>query len=146
MLLEIACTYGERLFGEQPKWLNLTLSAWEDINWKLRKLAANRLKLIIPHWKTILAENEEIYNTFVEKFEELMTDEENLVKIDMFETIVTWIPYFKKVDVETKFLDHIKDIFKKDTKENEEFIFPISLICGKLFHVLNEYELVDALK
>jgi adenylate kinase family enzyme len=88
MLLEICSVYGEEAFNKEQKLLSFTFSTCEDINWKIRKLGANRLRRIIEKSKKILKERQDVYNNFNEKLEELMTDEENFVKIDAFETIV----------------------------------------------------------
>lgn len=79
MLLEICSVYGEEAFNKEQKLLSFTFSACEDINWKIRKLGANRLRRIIEKSKKMLKEKQDVYNNFNEKLEELMTDEENFV-------------------------------------------------------------------
>lgn len=146
MLLEICSVYGEEAFNKEQKLLSFTFSTCEDINWKIRKLGANRLRRIIEKSKKILKERQDVYNNFNEKLEELMTDEENFVKIDAFETIVHWIPYFKHKDIEERFVPRIKEIFEKEVVDHEEMVFPIASFWGELLCTLNKHDMPDWLK
>lgn len=75
-----------------------------------------------------------------------MTDEENFVKIDAFETIVHWIPYFKHKDIEERFVPRIKEILEKEVVDHEEMVFPIASFCGELLWELNKHEMPDWLR
>lgn len=143
MLLEMCCVYGQRIYEKQPKLLGLTYSTWEDINWKIRKLGANRIRRIIPQSLELFSENEEFYAVIVEKLEELMTDEENFVKIDAFETIVHSLQYFKPEDVQQKFIPRIKEVIEKEVVEHEEFLYPMASFWGELNFTLHQQGVQD---
>lgn len=129
MLLEISCVYGEDAFEKEPKMLNTIYSACEDINWKIRKLVANRLRRIIPNAPKITKKKEVTDPTspplLVEKIEELLTDEENFVKLEALE-LMECVQYFDPKDVENKFVPKIREIFQKEVKEQEEIIMPLA--------------------
>ena len=116
------------------------------MNWNIRKLGANRLKYIIKKSLKMMKEEKDVYSDILEKLEELMTDEENFVKIDAFETIITCISFFKEKDIKEKLVPIIKSVFEKEVVELEEFMFPIALLCGELLHTLNQQGVGDLLK
>jgi hypothetical protein len=146
LILEIASVYGERAFTKEMKIFEFSWATWEDINWKIRKLGANRLRRIIKKSLKMMKEEKDVYHDILEKLEELMTDEENFVKIDAFETIITWISFFQEKDIKEKLVPIIKNVFEKEVVEHEEFMFPIALLWGELLHTLNQHGVGDLLK
>ena len=146
MILEICSIFGGDAFEKSKKLFNFGWSACNDVNWKIRKLGANRMRRIIKKSTTMFRENKEIYETVVEKMEELMTDEENFVRIDAFETIIQCISCFNDEDVKSKFVPKIKEIFSKGTVEHVEFLHPLSSLWGHLLWTLSQHGMEDLLK
>lgn len=144
MLLEIVAVYGDPCFEIEPKLLNVILLAWEDINWNIRKLGANRLRRIIPNWK-LTVQNADSESSFTESLTRLMTDEESLVKIDAFETITLCLPYFKESDLDLV-IPPLQETIIKDTVENDEFVLPLVAILGQLLYNLDQVGKLDSLK
>ena len=145
MLLEIWSVYGERAFDKEQKLLNLALSVCDDINWKIRKLGANRLKRIIINSPKLLVDNSDTYNDIIKQLTELMSDEENFVKIDAFDTILEIIKYTKKADFDEYFAPIICEIFEHEVDQHEELLFSMANVWGRLLYELKKYNMHDSL-
>ena len=138
MLLEICAVHGENAFEKEQKLLNLALSFCDDINWKIRKLGANRLKRIIKHSQKYLIDRPETYDIIVEQLQELMGDEENFVKLEAFESILKSLPHIKAADFEERFAPIIKEIFEREVEEHEELQYSMASLCGELLFELKK--------
>jgi hypothetical protein len=145
MLLEIWSVYGEQAFEKEHKLLTLALSVCVDINWKIRKLGANRLKRIIVTSPKLLIENTETYDDIIKQLTELMSDEENFVKIDAFETILESLQFIKKADFDTYFAPIISEMFEKEIEQHEELLYSMATVWGKLLHELKKYDMHESL-
>jgi hypothetical protein len=146
LILEITSVFGQTVFEKEMRLFEYSCAMWDDVNWKIRKLGANRMRRIVKKSTKMISERKDIYEAIIDKLEELMTDEENFVKIEAFETIIHWIPYFKAQDLKDKFIPIIKKVFQKEVVEHEEFMFPITTLSGKLLHTLNQHGVGDLLK
>jgi hypothetical protein len=145
MLLEIWSVYGEQAFEKEHKLFSFALSVCVDINWKIRKLGANRLKRIILKSPKLLIDNSETYNDIIKQLTELMSDEENFVKIDAFETILESLQFIKKADFDTYFAPIISEMFEKEIEQHEELLYSMATVWGKLLHELKKYDMHESL-
>jgi hypothetical protein len=145
MLLEIWSVYGEQAFEKEHKLFSFALSVCVDINWKIRKLGANRLKRIILKSPKLLIDNSETYNDIIKQLTELMSDEENFVKIDAFETILESLQFIKKTDFDTYFYPIISEMFEKEVDQHEELLYSMANVWGKLLYELKKYNMDESL-
>lgn len=141
MLLEIWWIYGEKAFEKEKKLAAISLYLCDDIiNWKMRKLGANRLKRILPVSTQYIKEHPDYYQMLIEKFQELLWDEENFVKIDAFESILRSLKYIKKEDFRDKLVPVIKEIFEKEVNEHEELQYSMASVCGEFMYEIKIHE------
>jgi hypothetical protein len=145
MLLEIWSIYGEQAFDKEQKLLSLALSVCNDINWKIRKLGANRLKRIIMNSPKLLIENTDIYSDIIKQLTELMSDEENFVKVDAFETILELIKYTKQADFDEYFAPIISEMFEHEVEQHAELLFSMATLCGRLLYELKKNNIHESL-
>ena len=137
MLLEIWSIYGEKAFKEEQKLISLTFSLWDDIiNWKIRKLGANRLRRIIINSQKLIIEQSDFYETLWDKLVELLWDEENFVKMEAFETLIYSLKFIQKQDFEEKFAPIICEIFEKEVYEHEDIQYWMANLWGQFMHQL----------
>jgi hypothetical protein len=57
-----------------------------------------------------------------------MSDEENFVKIDAFETILESLQFIKKEDFDTYFAPIISEMFENEVEQHEELLFSMANI------------------
>jgi hypothetical protein len=57
-----------------------------------------------------------------------MSDEENFVKIDAFETILESLQFIKKADFDTYFAPIISEMFEKEIEQHEELLYSMATV------------------
>lgn len=93
----------------------------------------------------LLIENTDIYSDIIKQLTELMSDEENFVKVDAFETILELIKYTKQADFDEYFAPIISEMFEHEVEQHAELLFSMATLCGRLLYELKKNNIHESL-